>query len=512
MVPGVAALVFVAVVALRLPGLLSSFYLYSDFPNALQLAGAVFHGGWGQGLLVRSQSGLGPLWLVGLLDQVTGSVVAGVAFGGVLLLAAAALMVRTAQRVIGAHRALAVGVLCIAAPPVVGWEALSPLAHITTVVVTAAAAWHVVALSQPARSRMVWPSLAVGVLAGVCVVSDTLALAAAVSPWLICAFALARQRPERRVALAITAGGAVVAGLAVATIASVNGIVASRLAVNALSLQGVAAGLRVTASTLGQMLSGGWYDDVVPSIVTIAALVLFFVLVYFAVRGVTRASTPPAPERSMYVMFWVLSSGALVASLCFTGLGIQKSPVNYQGHYLDGLWFAIAALVPAVLRSGRSWRNPLVAVVAVLTLLSAFGVARLTAFPFQGPDYTDAPQLLATLQQLGVTRGYGGYWESYAIGWQTDQHISALPLQTCADEAGTDQLCRYAYAPPALYQAQSKPVFVIVLRGSCDGDDLCIDTANLASLPRPEYVRTVGLLQVDVYARDVFADLPRATG
>jgi hypothetical protein len=63
-----------------------------------------------------------------------------------------------------------------------------------------------------------------------------------------------------------------------------------------------------------------------------------------------------------------------------------------------------------------------------------------------------------------------------------------------------------------LYQAQSKPVFVIVLRGSCDGDDLCIDTANLASLPTPEYVRTVGLLQVDVYARDVFADLPRATG
>jgi hypothetical protein len=55
-------------------------------------------------------------------------------------------------------------------------------------------------------------------------------------------------------------------------------------------------------------------------------------------------------------------------------------------------------------------------------------------------------------------------------------------------------------------------VFVIALRGSCDGDDLCIDTANLASLPKPAYVRTVGLLQVDVYAHDMFADLPRATG
>jgi hypothetical protein len=118
-VPAAAAALFVTVVALRLPGLLSSFYWYSDFPNALHLASAVFHGGWGQGLLMRSQSGLGPLWVVGLLDQVTGSVIAGVAFGGLLLFAAAALMVRTAQRVIGSHRALAVGVLCIAAPPVV---------------------------------------------------------------------------------------------------------------------------------------------------------------------------------------------------------------------------------------------------------------------------------------------------------------------------------------------------------------------------------------------------------
>jgi hypothetical protein len=511
-VPGIAAVAFVAVVVLRLPGLLSSFYWYSDFPNALQLASAVFHGGWGQGLLVRSQSGLGPLWLVGLLDQMTGSVVAGVAFGGVLLVAAAALMARTAQRVIGSHRAVAVGVLCIAAPPVVAWEALSPLAHISTVVVTAAAAWQLVALSQPVRGRMVWSSVAVGVLAGVCVASDTLALAAAVCPWLICAFALARQRPTRRLSLAITAGTAVVAGLAVATIAGANGIVASRLDVSALSLQGIAAGLRVTASTLGQMLSGAWYDDVLPSAVMIAALALFFALIYFAVRGVTRASAKPAPGRSMYVMFWVLSSSALIASICITGLGVQESPVNYQGHYLDGLWFAIAALLPVVFRSGRSWRNPLVAAVAVLTLVSAFGVARLTAYPFQGPDYTDAPQLLATLHQLGVTRGYGGYWESYAIGWQTGQHISALPLQTCPLAAGATQLCRYAYAPPALYRAQSGPVFVIVLRGSCEGDDLCINTANLASLPTPELVRTVGRLQVDVYAQDAFAALPRATG
>jgi hypothetical protein len=508
-VPTIAGAVFVAVVALRLPGLLSSFYWYSDFPNALQLGSAVFHGGWGQGLMIRSQSGLGSLWVVGLLDQVTGNLVAGMAFGGLTLLAAAGLMMRTAQRVVGSRRALAVAVLCIAAPPVVAWEALSPLAHITTLLLTAAAAWQLVHLSRPTRGRALWSSVVVGVIAGVCVASDTLALAAAVIPWLLCAFVLVRRRPERRLPVATTVCAAVLAGLGVTALAGASGIVATGLDVNAPSLQGIFAGLRVTASTLGQMLSGGWYNDVLPGAMAIAALVLFLGLLYFAVRGVTRRSATPVAGRSIYVSFWVLSSGGLIASLCLTGLGIQASPVNYQGHYLDGLWFAIAALLPVVLWSGRSWRNPCVAAVAVLTLISAAGVARVTAFPFQGPDYTDATQLLATLQHLGVTHGYGGYWESYAIGWHTDQQISALPLQSCTDASGAPALCRYEYAPPALYQAQPGPVFVIVVRGSCDGDDLCIDTANLDGLPKPELVRTVGLLQVDVFAHDAFADLPQ---
>jgi hypothetical protein len=492
-----------------LPSLLSSFYWYSDFPNALQLGSAVFHGGWGQGLLIRSQSGLGSLWVVGLLDQVTGNVIAGMAFGGLMLLTAAGLMMRTAKRVIGSRRALAVGVLCIAAPPVVGWEALSPLAHLSTLLLTAAAAWQLVSLSQPARGRALWSSLVVGVIAGVCVASDTLALAAAVIPWLLCASVRVRQQPERRLPLAITACAAVLSGLGVAALAGASGIVASGLDVNAPSLRGIAAGLSVTASTLGQMLSGGWYNDVLPGAVVVAALVLFFAVIYVAVRGVIRGSATPAAGRSMYVSFWVLSSGGLIASLCLTGLGIQASPVNYQGHYLDGLWFAIAALLPVVLWSGRSWRNPCVAAVAALTLISAAGAARVTAFPFQGPDYTDATQLLATLQHLGVTHGYGGYWESYAIGWHTDQQISALPLQSCTNASSATALCRYEYAPPALYRAQPGPVFVIVVRGSCEGDDLCVDAANLGGLPKPELVRTVGLLEVDVFAHDVFANLPQ---
>jgi hypothetical protein len=134
------------------------------------------------------------------------------------------------------------------------------------------------------------------------------------------------------------------------------------------------------------------------------------------------------------------------------------------------------------------------------------------AYPFEGPDYVDAAQLTKALDSLGVTHGYGGYWESYAVGWHTDQRISALPLQQCTTASSVPGLCAYEFAAPAWYRAAPGPVFVIVLRGSCTHDNLCIDAGNLASLPPPETIRTVGFLQVYVYAHDVLAHLPVAAG
>jgi hypothetical protein len=89
--------------------------------------------------------------------------------------------------------------------------------------------------------------------------------------------------------------------------------------------------------------------------------------------------------------------------------------------------------------------------------------------------------------------------------------VTALPLQQCSTAESASGLCRYEFAAPAWYQARSGPIFVIVLRAPCRGDDLCISAANLAGLPAPSAVRTVGLLQVYVYADDVFAALPMAT-
>jgi hypothetical protein len=506
-----AALAYLAVVAVRLPGLLSSFYWYSDFPETLRLGVAVFHGGYGQGLPVPSQSGLGPLWLIGLLNQLTGGDAAGMAVGGLLVAVAAGFIVWTAHRVIGSRGAVAAAVLCVAAPPVVGWEALNPVAHETALLMTAVCAWQLVTFARATRGRMLGSSIAVGVLAGICLISDPMVLTAAVVPWVICAVVIVLRRPDRRMAVAVTTGAAVISSALIAVLASAGGVVLRSNAGLSPSLNGITSGLRTTALTLGQMITGVWYGASFPDVIAIAALALFAALLYMVAREVTRRSPGVVAGRDLYVWFWILSCAGLIAGLCLTGLGIQYDPINQGGHYVDGLWFAIAALLPLGLLRRDALRRTIAVTITALVVIAAIGVARMPSYPFEDPDYVDGPQLTATLAQLGLQHGYGGYWESYGIGWHTDQHITALPLQQCRSASGVKSLCHYEFSAPAWFQPQPGPVFVVALTASCYNNDLCINVANLAAFPKPEAVRTVGLLQVYVYASDVFADLPIAT-
>jgi hypothetical protein len=507
-VPLVAGLTYLGVLVVRLVGSLSSFYWYSDFPEALRLGDAMFSGGYGQGLSVPSQTGIGPLWAVGMLDQVTRSDIVGMTFGALMVAVAIGLMFLTAYQVIGRVGAVAVAVLSLAAPPVVAWEMLTPIAHESTLLLSAIGVWQLVSLSRPSRGYALASHVLVGALAGVCMASDSLAIPAAVAPWIVGAIVLARRNRSRRRPLVLTACAAVAATALVEFLSRTSGIVERGSAELAPSTIGVASGLHTTATTLGQMISGAWYTDAIPTALVILGFVSFLGVIYMATRVLRRHVTDDVPGRELYVWYWLLSCAGLIAGFCLSGLGRQYSPVNYQGHYVDELWFAAAALLPlGFLWIGGFRRLLLSACVVSLAVASAVGVATMPPDLFNGPDYVDSARLTTSLEQLGVVRGYGGYWESYAIGWHTDDMITALPLQQCASG-----LCRYEFAAPAWYRRQPGPVFVIVQAAPCAPDNLCIDAANLEGFPSPESVRKVGLLRIYVYADDVFAGLPTATG
>ena len=355
LVPIGAGAAYVLVLLIRLPGILSSFYWYGDFPAALRLGDAIFHAGWGHGVQLRDQAGLAPLWIVGLLASdhrerhrrhVTRRGDDGrvhLADGGDGSTGDANVERRARRRALRGRTP--------------GGGVGDPQSTGAWVHVAAhrACAWQLVTLSRRAVDHAGVAALAVGVVAGACVVSDTLSFAAAVVPWLICACVLAVHRPERRVVLALTAGATCVAAVGIALVAHANGIVASGISAPGLSMRGIGAGLGVAASTsrsddLGSVVSrrpaechrGGGLRA----------------LQRAHLRGpacrLSGANDEASAPRDTYAWFWVLSSAGLIAALAATGLGIQTSPVNYQGHYLNGLWFAVAALLPlAVMGLGR---------------------------------------------------------------------------------------------------------------------------------------------------------------
>ena len=294
-VPVLAGLAYVAVLVIRLTSTLSSFYWYSDFPEALRLGDAVFHHGYGQGLAVPAQTGIGPLWVVGMLDQVTGNDIVGMTVGALMVVLAVGVMAWTAYRVIGRLGAVVVGVVCVAAPPVVAWEMLTPVAHESTVLLAGVAAWQLVSLSQPARGRAIASSALVGAVAGVSVISDALAIPAAVAPWIICAIVLVRRDHSRLLPIAITAITGVASAASVVLLSSASGIAARGGVGLAPSMDGVTAGLHSVATTLGQMISGAWYTATVPALALVGFL-FFTAVIFMATRAARRHVSDLGPR------------------------------------------------------------------------------------------------------------------------------------------------------------------------------------------------------------------------
>ena len=130
------------------------------------------------------------------------------------------------------------------------------------------------------------------------------------------------------------------------------------------------------------------------------------------------------------------------------------------------------------------------------------------ACPFDGPDYADAAQLTSTLEQLGVTDGYGGYWESYAVG-PYRRARDRTPIAAVQHHRKRNRTVAIRVRSACLVSDASRSRLRDRANAPCR-DDLCISAANLAGLPALSAVHTVGLLQVYVYADDVFAALPRA--
>lgn len=501
----VALLAWLVVAGLRAPQLLDTAYWYGDFPEAFKLGQAIFDGTYGH-MTLPVQTGIGPLWLAGAAGALPLHRALWTATGALMAAIAIGFMVRGAAAVTGWRGALVTGALAIAVPPVVGWEFLSPIAHVSTLLVNALLAWQVVTWGRGPSRLMQHAAIAllIGVLVGVGTASDPLLLLTGVLPWAAAVALIAARRPRVLEVATLTAVVGALAWVGIRHAMSTAGIDTTGGLVYVVTSSSIVAGLRTSTETAGQMITGVWYGTALPVAVRVASAGVVALAVGGAVAGLTSGGMRRDLARGAYATFWLTSAAALLGGFVLSGLGVQAGPINLQGHYLDSGWFAVAGLAPLWLRVGRPARHAVAFAAAAVIALAARGVAVMPAQLFPGPDYNDLPRLQAVVERLGLHHGYGGYWESYGIDWHTDDAIQVRPLQSCAGPRGAS-LCPYAFTPATWYSGMRGPSFVVLRSPALCGPQPipCIDpTAVHNVLPAPRERIAVGDLTLLVYDQD----------
>ncbi len=518
----VAAAVAFAITLARLPALLAAVFRFSDAPELSYISQGLATGHGPQ--LLPTQTSIGVIWFDELLQWVPFRTAIEYWTGPVLALVMGALIVRTAHLVLGRRGALWTCAMLLVLPPVVLWPLLFPDNHITTYVAAALLGWHVVLdlRDRGSLSR----SVGVGVVVGVCIVTDPQLVAFGLAPY-VATIAVLRRRVTARQArsLLFTVSAALVAiGLSYAAMHA-QGIRTVAILPGSGGASGVVRGIGLALQTLGWTIGGGWYGDAISAEAVglcIAGALAVAVLVAAGLRERQADKPSPAPPDTPlagYALYWGLALACLLGAFVLLGYGAGGAPA--QGHYLVGCYFAAAALLPALaarvgLRSlTRTGSRAGAAALIASVVFTLFAVnTSVSIATFDASQYYDRLQVpasgdpLPTLLQHGLSRGYAGYWEAYDLDWRSGGALSVWPLLggTNACAGGAASLCPYAFAPKGEYTPTAGRTFIIT---PWTGETCGRSAPSAAIFGPPEAVYTRGPYTISVYGYDVSSRLSK---
>jgi len=195
----------------------------------------------------------------------------------------------------------------------------------------------------------------------------------------------------------------------------------------------------------GPIGSGSIAIRVARTMILMVAAGVVVLVVYQAGRPIIgRAQEARSADRarSLYLLFW----GTMVIVLCFSFL-VSNVPAGTgaaSSRYLIGLSYAAAAVLPLLpLRSSRGSTTVAFAA-AAFCVASCLAVARgdLPAAKAQLPLVRYGDSVLRDLEQRGLTRGYGGYWEAASLSSKSADSILVAPVAVCR-VSHADLLCPY---------------------------------------------------------------------
>ena len=428
-----------------------------------------------------------------------------------LVLAGVALLAATSWRLAGRWAGLMTLTIagCVAAPlmQVVVPPANHSVTLFNTIVLAALTAFVYRRDRLPSSALLLACAVLIGIITGMNAASDGLLVVTGVLPLVIVALTMLALHPGRRSLslaglAAITAVVAVVSDVAFGRLMRVAGfLVPPGDAATLASAGSVGRNVRLLGRVLlqianadflheqGGLLRGTEFVLVVGAIIGLAVVGFRPLVMWRAARG------SDAGERGgevAYTIFWAVAVGTMMAAFVLSNVPAGLSAVRYTATIFVG----VAGTVPLWARHRRARQLGVAAGGVLFCVTSAILLDRAVAQQQFRPTHTlDMPQVIAFLEQRGLSYGYSTYWDANAVTWKSDGQVT---IRAAAEVPGG--VTRFTPNSIDAWYAGDRPgpSFLLV-----DPDQEFMNGPPSESLGRPSEVDRVGRFVIYVYPDDV---------
>ena len=202
----------------------------------------------------------------------------------------------------------------------------------------------------------------------------------------------------------------------------------------------------------------------------------------------------------LFVAFW--GAALLASGLVFALTSVSTIPSD--GRYLIAGWTALAALLGMLAATGPA-RMALLAGVGVFAVLNLHTELQV-GVPSSGvgPNQVLAGDIEHFVRAHGASVGYGSYWDSAPVTWETHLRVRLYPLEACPTPGG---VCPFSNNQISSWYTPKPGMRTFLLTDARPNVPDAIATPP-ASFGKPLASETIGEgLTVYVYGHDVAADL-----
>jgi hypothetical protein len=211
------------------------------------------------------------------------------------------------------------------------------------------------------------------------------------------------------------------------------------------------------------------------------------------------AREPASSARVAWCVFWAAS--LVLLSLAFI---LSDTPDGLAAsHYLVGLLYAAAALVPLLGGGGRPMRVVVTAGVTLYAFTGWLALAQHRIGPRSSPSYQLAAAVERIANEEHLSVGYAGYWDAAPITWATHLRVKVFPVEDCD---GNQHLCVFELHLISSWYTPRPDTKTFLLSDS-DPAYSGWPSAPTPDLGKPIAVHQIGAVTMYVYPYDIASRL-----